>query len=170
MPINALTDGEAPTRAATTSPDVGSHDRCEEHSGRDTNPPGLPARPWTLRPMASLDTGEILPEAALQRLLCDAVITRVVLDPDSPPLDVGRRTRLITPAQRRALAHRDNGCRYPGCDRPHEWTDAHHIIHWSAGGPTDLTNLVSLCRQHHTLLHDETYAIRAGPGNTLTDG
>ncbi|HLR96259.1 MAG TPA: DUF222 domain-containing protein [Jiangellaceae bacterium] len=129
---------------------------------------GLPARPWLLRPMASLETGEVLGETALRRLLCDATITRVVLDPDSLPLDVGRQTRLITPAQRRALRHRDNGCRYPGCDRPHEWTDAHHMIHWLDGGPTDRNNLVSLCRRHHTLLHEGTYAIRAGPGNTLT--
>jgi len=166
VPLDALTS--AAGSAESTAAAAGGGSRTAGQAADAAAGGGLPARPWALRPQASLDTGEVLVETALHRLLCDAVITRVVLDPDSLPLDLGRRTRLITPAQRRALRHRDNGCRYPGCDRPHEWTDGHHIIHWLHGGPTDLDNLVSLCRRHHTQLHEGTYAIRAGPGNTLT--
>ncbi|HEV3503906.1 MAG TPA: DUF222 domain-containing protein, partial [Actinomycetes bacterium] len=65
------------------------------------------------------------------------------------PLDVGRATRVVTPAQRTALAVRDGGCRFPGCSRPQVWCDAHHLWHWVDGSPIDLTNLVLLCRAHH---------------------
>jgi hypothetical protein len=70
------------------------------------------------------------------------------------PLEVGRATRVVSPAQRAALAVRDGGCRYPGCDRPVAWCDAHHLRHWLHGGPTDLENLVLLCRAHHRAVHE----------------
>jgi hypothetical protein len=69
-------------------------------------------------------------------------------------LDLGRRTRIVSPAQRRALVHRDGGCVFPGCGRPHPWTDAHHLVHWARGGATDLDNLCLLCRRHHTAVHE----------------
>ena len=70
------------------------------------------------------------------------------------PTDLGRSTRTITPAQRRALTIRDGGCVFPGCDHPATWTDAHHITHWGHDhGPTDLDNLISLCRRHHRVAH-----------------
>jgi hypothetical protein len=72
----------------------------------------------------------------------------------SEPLDVGRKTPVVSPALRRALIVRDRGCRFPGCDRPHAWCDAHHVRHWADGGPTALTNLVLLCRRHHRRIHD----------------
>jgi HNH endonuclease len=59
----------------------------------------------------------------------------------------------VNRAQRRALAHPDGGCVFPGCDRPASWTDAHHVEHWQHGGPTDLANLASLCRYHHGVVH-----------------
>jgi HNH endonuclease len=65
------------------------------------------------------------------------------------PLDVGRATRVVTPAQRTALAVRDGGCRFPGCSRPLAWCEGHHLRHWLDGGPTDLANLALLCRAHH---------------------
>jgi hypothetical protein len=102
--------------------------------------------------------------AALRRLLCDAQISRVIVDGDSQPLDVGRATRTVTPAQRRALRVRDNGCRFPACDRPHSWTDAHHIRHWRNGGGTDLPNLISLCVRHHHTVHDGGWTITTGAG------
>lgn len=71
----------------------------------------------------------------------------------SEPLDVGRKTPVISAALRRALAVRDRGCRFPGCDRPRSWCDAHHVVHWADGGATELANLVLLCRRHHTLTH-----------------
>ena len=78
---------------------------------------------------------------------------RVVTNGRSEILDLGRKTRVVTTAQRRALVLRDGGCAFPGCDRPPEWCDAHHIIHWLDRGPTDLDNLVLLCRRHHRLIH-----------------
>jgi predicted restriction endonuclease len=71
----------------------------------------------------------------------------------SEPLDVGRRTPVVSPAIRRAVIVRDAHCRFPGCDRPQSWCDAHHAVHWADGGPTSLQNLVLLCRAHHRLVH-----------------
>ncbi|MGZ5212851.1 MAG: HNH endonuclease signature motif containing protein, partial [Actinomycetota bacterium] len=76
-----------------------------------------------------------------------------VMSGRSQPLDVGRRTSVIPPAMRRAVIVRDRHCRFPGCDRPHTWCDAHHVVHWAAGGPTALPNLLLLCRRHHRLIH-----------------
>jgi HNH endonuclease len=70
------------------------------------------------------------------------------------PLEVGRATRVVSAAQRTALVVRDGGCRYPGCERPPAWCEAHHRWHWLHGGPTDLGNLVLLCRAHHRAVHE----------------
>jgi hypothetical protein len=98
------------------------------------------------------DAGGITAEAA-RRLACDAGLSRVIVGASSEPLDVGRRTPVVPPGLRRALVVRDRGCRFPGCDRPHPWTDAHHIVHWADGGPTSASNLVLLCRRHHRAVH-----------------
>ncbi len=94
----------------------------------------------------------INPEMA-RRIACDAAVTEVMTD-GSGVLDVGRTTRSIPPAIRKALIVRDQGCTHPGCGRPHRWCDAHHIIHWVDGGRTKLDNLVLLCRRHHRLRHE----------------
>jgi Domain of unknown function (DUF222)/HNH endonuclease len=70
------------------------------------------------------------------------------------PLEVGRATRVVSAAQRTALAVRDGGCVFPGCDRPVAWCEAHHLRHWLHGGATDLANLVLLCRAHHRAVHE----------------
>jgi hypothetical protein len=88
-----------------------------------------------------------------RRLACDASVMRVVLSERSEPLDVGRRSKVVPPSLRRAVIVRDRRCRFPGCDRPHTWCDAHHIVHWADGGPTALSNLILLCRQHHRAIH-----------------
>ena len=90
-----------------------------------------------------------------RRLACDA--SRVVMrhDPDGRVVDVGARTRTIPPASRRALQHRDRGCRFPGCGRPSG--EGHHVRHWAQGGPTTLSNLALLCRRHHRAVHEEGY-------------
>ena len=76
------------------------------------------------------------------------------------PLDVGHEQRLFTARQRIALAARDGGCRWPGCDRPPSWTEAHHVRHWKRDhGPTDIVNGILLCRHHHLLLHDNGWEI-----------
>jgi 5-methylcytosine-specific restriction endonuclease McrA len=107
--------------------------------------------------------GAILGPETARRLACDASVTRVVLSPESQPLDVGRRTRLIPPAIRTALVVRDRGCTYPGCDRGPQWTDAHHVRHWADGGSTSLDNLVLLCRQHHRAVHEGHAAVPHAP-------
>ena len=94
----------------------------------------------------------ISPEA-VRRLACDAVVSRVITAGRGEPLESGRSTRVVAPSLRRALAVRDGGCAFPGCDRPVSWCDAHHVRHWADGGSTDLANLVLLCRRHHTMTH-----------------
>ncbi|HUF84932.1 MAG TPA: DUF222 domain-containing protein [Acidimicrobiia bacterium] len=104
-------------------------------------------------PAAELDwSNQPISGEAARRLACDARISRIITDGKSEPLDVGRATRTIPPALRRAVVARDKGCTAPGCDRPPAWCDAHHIIHWIDGGPTALWNLRLLCPLHH---HDE---------------
>jgi hypothetical protein len=88
-----------------------------------------------------------------RRLACDASVVRMVDGPDGTPLDVGRKTRSIPPALRRALKERDQGCRFPGCART-RFIDAHHLVHWADGGETSLANTVLACRAHHRLLHE----------------
>jgi len=95
-----------------------------------------------------------------RRLACDASISRIITDGKSQILDVGRRTRTISPALRRALVVRDAGCVHPGCDRPPSWTEGHHLEHWVDGGTTDLANLILLCRRHHRAQHEGGRALQ----------
>ncbi|MFP3915226.1 MAG: DUF222 domain-containing protein [Actinomycetota bacterium] len=97
--------------------------------------------------------GTITPETA-RRILCDASVSRIITDAESMPLDVGRSSRTVTPAQRRALIVRDGGCRVQGCDRPPSWCDVHHREAWFLGGETNIEDLVLVCRPHHTMIHD----------------
>jgi hypothetical protein len=102
---------------------------------------------------AELDRTGAVPEEIAKQHLCDASVMRVVLSGRSQPMDVGRRTPIVPPAMRRAVIVRDRHCRFPGCDRPHGWCDAHHIVHWGDGGPTAVRNLLLLCRRHHRMVH-----------------
>lgn len=90
----------------------------------------------------------------VRRIACDASLMRVVMTGRSEPLDVGRRTPVVSPAMRRSVIVRDRTCRFPGCDRPHTWCDAHHVVHWADGGPTAVANLLLLCRRHHRAVHE----------------
>ena len=94
-----------------------------------------------------LEDGTHVPAETARRIACDA--SRVVMrhGPDGTVLDVGRKTRTIPPAIRRALAARGRTCRFPGCSCRH--CDVHHVRHWAAGGATRLDNLLLLCRRHH---------------------
>jgi len=100
-----------------------------------------------------LDEGPAIPIETARRLGCDSSIVTIVENDDGEPLDVGRRTRSIPPALRRALNARDRGCRFPGCTHT-RYVDGHHIHHWADGGETKLANLVSLCRFHHRQVHE----------------
>jgi hypothetical protein len=93
----------------------------------------------------------VAPETA-RRLGCDAGIVRII-ERDGKPLSVGRRTRSVPSALKRALADRDPRCRFPGCNHQ-RYLHAHHIHHWARGGPTNFANLVHLCSHHHRLVHE----------------
>lgn len=97
-------------------------------------------------------TGPIHPQD-IERLLCDSTISRIVTGPDSLPLDAGRTRRTVPPALRRALVVRDHGCRFPGCNRPPGWCEAHHTKHWIHGGTTERDNLILFCDHHHHVVH-----------------
>jgi Domain of unknown function (DUF222)/HNH endonuclease len=84
------------------------------------------------------------------------------------PLEVGRTARVVSAAQRAALAVRDGGCSFPGCDRPLAWCEAHHLRHWLHGGPTDLANLVLLCRAHHRTVHEGGWRLQRHPDGELS--
>ena len=90
---------------------------------------------------------------------CSAGVTPIVVDDTGNVIALGRETRLFTRRQRIALAARDGGCRFPGCERPPSWSEAHHIIPWSEGGPTNVSNGVLLCRHHHLLVHNNEWQI-----------
>ncbi len=98
-----------------------------------------------------------------RRLSCDGALVGVVKGAKGEPLAVGRRTRAVPPAIRRALRVRDGGCRFPGCDRS-RYVHAHHIRHWADGGETALGNLVTLCSFHHRQVHEGGYGVRVRGG------
>jgi Domain of unknown function DUF222. len=111
------------------------------------------------------ETGESISGSVIERALCDAGARTVTVDTCGRPLDVGRDRRLFTERQRVALAIRDGGCRWPGCDRPPSYTEAHHIDHWRAHhGRTDTADGILLCRHHHMLLHNRRWRIRREGG------
>jgi len=104
-----------------------------------------------------LEEGARVSAETSQRLACDA--SRVVMQhaADGRVVEVGARNRTIPPALRRALHHRDRGCRFPGCHV--RFGQGHHIRHWAQGGPTTLSNLALLCRRHHRAVHEEGYRV-----------
>ena len=103
------------------------------------------------------EDGIYVPAQTAGRIACDASRVDMRHGPDGTVLDVGRKTRTIPPAIRRALAARGHTCRFPGCSCRH--CDAHHVRHWAAGGATRLDNLVLLCRRHHRAVHEEGFTI-----------
>jgi hypothetical protein len=104
----------------------------------------------------------------IERLACTQGTVTVVFDEHGQPLDVGREQRLFTHRQRSALAERDGGCRWTGCERPPTWCEAHHIEYWARdGGRTDVADGMLLCKHHHLLLHDHHWEIeRRGPSRS----
>ena len=114
---------------------------------------------------SELEDGTRVSAETSRRLSCDASVVRLGEGPDGSILDVGRKTRTIPPALRRALESRDRGCRFPGCGL--RFTDAHHVRHWADGGETKLDNLVLLCRFHHRLVHEEGYTVHFPRGGRV---
>ena len=103
--------------------------------------------------VSHLEGGPHVTAETSRRITCDASIVRLHEDEDGGPLSIGRKSRTIPPAIRRALRARDDGCRFPGCTH-RSFLDGHHIEHWADGGETGLDNLVQLCRHHHRLVHE----------------
>ncbi len=128
--------GNAPNRAPV---DVSLHVSAETWQGHTEDGTGVSAE-------------------TCRRLCCDAGIAPVVEDAEGKVLGVGRKTRTIPAAIKRALRARDRGCRFPGCTTTRH-VDAHHIVHWADGGATELENLVDLCRRHHRYVHEFGYQI-----------
>ncbi len=114
---------------------------------------------------SDLEDGTRVSAETSRRLSCDASVVRLIESPAGSILDVGRKTRTMPPALRRALESRDRGCRFPGCGL--RFTDAHHIRHWADGGATKLENLVLLCQFHHRLVHEEGYTAHFPRGERL---
>ena len=110
-----------------------------------------------------LERGPSIPVQTARRLSCDASLLTMLEGEHGEPLDVGRKTRTIPPAIRRALHTRDGGCRFPGCTHQ-RYVDAHHIEHWADGGETKLSNLVTLCRLHHRLVHEGEIIVETQDG------
>lgn len=164
----ALANGELPT-VGGEQPQVGllvtpeilfGHPAPADRAAVDDDPltragvPPRPEQPWLTW------VGEVSPDLA-RRLACDGVLWRLVLDPRTGlPLDVGRRIRIVPWWMRKALRARDRTCRWPGCDVPADWTDAHHLTPWWQGGVTAVEQLISLCRYHHGLVHEGQWLLR----------
>lgn len=117
----------------------------------------LDLRPQADGPVIDPDA-PALAEETVRRLGCEANLVAVLHEGDEI-LSVGRRTRAVPPAIRRALRLRDRGCRFPGCTHTRH-VEAHHVRHWADGGETKLSNLVELCGRHHRLLHEGSYGLR----------
>ena len=114
-----------------------------------------------------------VPAETSRRMACDCSVVHWNDNQQGEPLNIGRKTRSIPPAIRRALKRRDHGCRFPGCTCS-RFVDAHHIQHWADGGETSMDNLVLLCRTHHRLVHEAGYGVQQTAGKgvvfSLPDG
>jgi hypothetical protein len=117
----------------------------------------LVARTNAATVFGSGEAGTLLGPETARRIGCDAGIVPVVLGRDGQVLDLGRRFRLFSSAQLRALWLRDGGCTFPQCSVPASWCDGHHLQHWADGGATDLHNAALLCGRHHTVVHRKGY-------------
>jgi hypothetical protein len=156
--------GESGQAGSTCRADHTGHTEHTEHTEHTKHTKQIDsaahAAGLNLSPAAHLEWAGDIPDPVAQRIACDADIWAVIADPvNSRPLEVGRAYRLVPYWIRKALHARDRGCRFPGCRTPTAWTDAHHITHWADGGPTDLDNLILLCRFHHGLVHEVGWTI-----------
>jgi hypothetical protein len=136
---------------ASDRPDITVHVSAEALGRRETR-------------ISETSSGTFLTIDEIRRLACDANLTRVIFDPESRPLDVGRTKRLVTGPLRTAIWARDLRCVFTTCDRDANWCDVHHLVHWADGGETNVDNLVLLCRTHHVLVHEAGWTITGQPG------
>jgi hypothetical protein len=148
-----LAEGYLHARSATGTAGAGA----DHHGSADHHQVIIHVDAETLRNHTAgrchVEDGPMLPIETVRRLTCDASLVRITENEAGEPLDVGRKTRTIPPAIRRALNARDPGCCFPGCTH-RRYLDAHHVAHWADGGETKLSNLLHLCRTHHRLVHE----------------
>src|SRR3989441_4523 len=167
---------ETPTMAQQQADALGLLAETALHSGIDPGAPGERYQvvvhvdaPVLADPDAPgqsvLEDGTHVSAETSRRLACDASLVVMRHAPDARVVEVGARTRTIPPALRRALHHRDQGCRFPRCRLP--FGQRHHIRHWAHGGPTTLSNLALLCRRHHRAVHEEGYQVDRQPDGEL---
>ncbi|TGN33657.1 DUF222 domain-containing protein [Aeromicrobium chenweiae] len=116
---------------------------------------------------ATTSSGTEVSVATAQRLACNAHLVTLYLDSDSRVVDLGMSKRLYDRYQRLALAARDGGCDWAGCDRPPAWCEAHHLTFWSEDGPTDLANAALFCHFHHHLLHEGEWTAQMAPDGVV---
>ncbi len=162
-------DAETLAEDAAPSPAESAAEGADAHAGVPAGTPrpgpraaGCPG-PRAGRQAALTEDGGIrVGQETARRIACDAATVTMHHGPDGGVLDVGRRTRTVSPALRRALAARDGQCRFPGCQARR--CDAHHVRHWADGGETALANLVLLCRRHHRAVHEEGFRVQADGG------
>ncbi len=170
-------DVSAETRTAGAGGQAGASSEANRTDTEDVSAetrPGAGTTPEQLRQAprmtghAALEDADGLRVSAetARRVACDAGAVVMRHAADGAVLDVGRKTRTIPPALRRALQARDRQCRFPGCNARR--CDAHHVEHWADGGPTRLDNLVLLCRRHHRAVHEEGFLVRMGPSGDAT--
>ncbi|HYS00794.1 MAG TPA: DUF222 domain-containing protein, partial [Candidatus Eisenbacteria bacterium] len=110
-------------------------------------------------PAGELEVGGSVPAETVRRLACDAALTRIT-GRGELEAEISHAARSIPPSTRRAVEARDRTCVAGSCDRPPQWTDGHHLQHWTKGGPTILPNLVLLCRRHHRMVHEGGWGLR----------
>jgi hypothetical protein len=104
--------------------------------------------------VADTGFGATLSAARARWVGCDATITRLILDPDSQPMDLGRTRRVVPAPLRQAVEQRDRHCVFAGCEAPTHWCDVHHLLEWVRDqGETTLENSALLCERHHTKVH-----------------
>ncbi|MFM1724697.1 DUF222 domain-containing protein [Rhodococcus sp. PAM 2766] len=159
-----LDSGEAPVEGGER-PHLSLHVNaadlaCSEADHESTHPDGEPDL-FGERDVARMPHLGPLTIATARRLACDCHLTPIVMH-DGVPIDLGRTSRTVSKKQRRALVARDHGCAFPGCGAPPAHCEGHHVKHWADGGPTDLDNLVLLCRYHHRLLHHSHWQVKIG--------
>jgi hypothetical protein len=145
--------------------------RGEVTSGEPAFPPSIDPshldRGATIPVAIVAETGTCLSPDTVRRLACDCGVVEATVDSREAPLSVGRKTRTIPAAIKRALLLRDRTCRFPGCDH-RLFLDAHHLTHWADGGETSLRNTTLLCGTHHSYVHERGYRIIQDNSGDLT--
>ncbi len=139
-------------------PQSGNPQAGSERAGSEQGGSGMSFDP------ATFEDGTSVPPSETARILCDAQITRIVLDAESVPIDLGRTKRLWTGPQRRLVIARDRHCAFPGCQIPARWCEIHHITWWARdNGLTNIDNAVLLCTHHHGAVHTDDLTLARDP-------